>query len=505
MNAYEQCIRYYTVEPTIQVLLSNRWNRNVSINSFTRHCLGDTLDGLRDGLSHFSGPSRAAVIFSLTYDSPIYIFDPQHLLCDHEPRLKELYLENQQWHTRLPIHLKYNHIFPEKNLQMTGLISHGGRSGAVYYQMWFTEHHPDMCSIGPTERWLEHAVWRFSHDMASESDLYTGISGGFLREYATHAVRDDIVDRMNVFLGWDTRLRIYPILDVILELSRTREEGSWPRGELVFVEPQSTANIPFLAHFSPAEQPSLENIKHVRKLLAAVEHSNLELVSDGCNVVGIASGNLPKFTITADFRGGHGFLVVMGDKICSFADGTYQSTTRRANLVHLEEALLETDLDPEAGNMVFKIVAALVHHAEDQKHGATIILDLNPTPTAIAGQCFDSALDLRQPAILELAKSLSRVDGALHIGADLHLHGFACLLDGHAIVGENRARGARYNSALRFTAAHDHIIAVVVSSDRPVSIVQSGIEISAACQWKPLSSKTNPPLRLDRWVNRNGN
>jgi hypothetical protein len=437
----------------------------------------------------------------------MFIFDPQHLLSGHEPRLKELYVENQEWRHSAPIQrnsLKYKHIVPEKNLQLTGLIAYGGRSGTVYYQMWFTEHHPGICSIGPTERWLEHAAWRFSHDMASESALYTGISGGFLREYATHAVRDDIVDRMNILLGWDTRLRIYPILDAILELSRTREEGAWPRGELVFVEPQSLNHISFLAHFSASEQPSLENIKHVRKLLAAVERSNLKLISDGCNVVGIASKNLPNFTITADFRGGHGFLKVVDDLICSFADGTYQSTTRRANLVHLEEALLEMDLDPEIGNTLFKIVAALVHQAEDQKHGATLVLDLNPTPVAIAGQSFASALNLRRPAILDLAKSLIHVDGALHVGADLHLYGFACLLDGRAIAGENRARGARYNSALRFTAEHDHIIVVVVSSDRPVSIIQSGVEISAACQWKPLSCKINQPLHLDVWVDQNG-
>jgi hypothetical protein len=140
-----------------------------------------------------------------------------------------------------------------------------------------------------------------------------------------------VVDRMNVMLGWDTRLRIYPILDIILELSRTREEGAWPRGELVFVEPQALAQIAFLAHFSESEQPSIENIKHVRKLLAAVEQSDLKLISDGRSVAGIATDNLPDFTITADFRGGHGFLKVVDQRVCSFADGTYQSKTRRAN------------------------------------------------------------------------------------------------------------------------------------------------------------------------------
>ncbi len=479
----------------------------MAINSFTCHCIGDTLDGLRDGLSHFSGPSRAAMVFAMGADAPMFIFDPQNLLTGHEPRLKELYVDNQQWRDCRPIQrnsLRYSHILPEDNLQMTGLISFGGRSGSVYYQMWFTEHHPDVCSIGPSERWLEHAAWRFSHDMAGESDFYTGISGSFLREYATHAVRDDVVDRMNLMLGWDTRLRIYPILDIILELSRTREEGAWPRGELVFVEPQALSQISFLAHFSESEQPSIENIKHVRKLLAAVEQSNLKLISDGRCVAGIAVDNLPDFTITADFRGGHGFLKVIDDRVCSFANGTYQSRTRRANLVHLEEALLESTLDSETGSAVFKIVAALVHQAEDQKHGATLVLDLNPSPLAISGQCFDRPLDLHDPAIIDLAKSLFRVDGALHISADIHLHGFACLLDGRAIAGEDRARGARYNSALRFTAEHTNIIVVVVSSDRPVSIIQSGIEISAACQWNPISCSIVQPTRLERWVDRNG-
>ena len=308
---------------------------------------------------------------------------------------------------------------------------------------------------------------------------------------------------MNVLLGWDTRLRIYPILDAILELSRTREEGAWPRGKLVFVEPQALPQMSFLARFPESEQPSIENIKHVRKLLAAVEQSDLKLISDGRCVAGIAAESLPDFTITADFRGGHGFLKVVDDPVCSFSDGAYQSSNRRANLVHLEEALLESPLDSETGNAIYKITAELVHQAEDRKHGATLVLDLNPSPVYISGQCFDHSLDLRRPAILDLAKSLFRLDGALHIGADLHLHGFACLLDGRTIVGEDRARGARYNSALRFSAEHENIIVVVVSSDRPVSIIQAGVEVSAACQWKPLSSGIAQPIGLDQWVDRN--
>jgi len=78
---------------------------------------------------------------------------------------------------------------------------------------------------------------------------------------------------------------------------------------------------------------------------------------------------------------------------------------------------------------------------------------------------------------LALAAALSKVDGALHIRADLHLYAFACLLDGHRVANEDRSRGARYNSALRFTSQHPQTIVVVVSADRPASIFQQGKEL----------------------------
>ena len=143
---------------------------------------------------------------------------------------------------------------------------------------------------------------------------------------------------------------------------------------------------------------------------------------------------------------------------------------------------------------MFKIITSIVHCAEIEKYGCTIVIDLNEEPVAISGQRLARALDLRQPENLELTKSLAHVDGALHIGADSKLHGFACLLDGRAIPGEDRSRGARYNSALRFTAEHDNIIVVVVSSDRPVSIILEGVEQSAKCEWKPVYNYIARPL-----------
>ena len=472
-------------------------------NSFKNLCLLDVADGLQDGLSHYSGQSRVALIYCEAPDSPMWVYDPQNLLQGHEPKFKELYLDSQDWLKNSPgpgqISLS-GHIYSEKNLQLTGLISYGARSKSIFYQMWFTEHHPDMCSIGPTERWLEYAASRLSHDFSNESALYSGISGRFLREYAAHAVRDYIVDEMNRLIGWDTSLRIFPILDAIVGISSTREEGAWPRGELLFVEPESISKIPFLGKFTTEDQPEIVNHKHVRKLLLSVENSDRKLVCDGKKIVGITREDPPFFFISADYKSGNGFLRLNDQLICSFSDGAFHSTSHRAKLVQVEELLLEADMDPEVSSQLFKIVSTLVHQAQEKKQGSTYVIDLNKSPLHLSGQRFDTPLNLCEEEGLKLASALARVDGAIHIAGDLHLHGFACLLDGHAIPGENRSRGARFNSALRFTAENDNLIVIVISSDRPVSIMQGGVELSAQCEWRPVSGTWTKLPTVAEWV-----
>lgn len=472
-------------------------------DSFKNQCIFHILDALREGLSLFSQPSRVAIIYAITPDDPVHICDPQDLLRGHEPKFKEIYLDSNDWrtHAMSTKGMEFlGEVHPEKNLQLAGLISHGGRSNSIFYQMWFSEHHPDMCSIGPTERWFEHAVWLLSQDFVSENIVCLGTSRYVLQEYATHALRDCIVDERIAMLGWDTQLRVYPVLDAVLGISKTLEEGAWPRGEMIFVEPGALHEIEFIARFPYLERPRLKNFKHVRKLLLAVENSNRKLVSDGKDVVGVATGHMPKASIIAEFRSGHGFIRLDKNPICSFSNGNFHSSTHKAKLVQVEEALLESKIHPSTGHLLFQIVSRIVHNAEEEKFGCTLVIDLKDQPTEISGQRLDQPLDLQQENLLELAESLAKIDGALHIGADMMLHGFAFLLDGHAVSGENRARGARFNSALRFSAEHDDLIIVVVSADRPVSIIQGGVDLTARSEWKPLSGSAFSPQTLEEWL-----
>jgi len=471
--------------------------------SFVNRCICDTANGLRDGLSLFSGQSRIAVIFALSKETELFIYDPQNLLRGYEPKLRNIYLNDSSWvktyEGKAPFD-SYNHIEPQPNLQLDGLISCGGSSFPVYYQMWFTEHHPNLCSIGPTECWLEHAVLRFSHDIANDFNLYTGISGSFLREYSSHAVRDYIVDRINQKVGPDYHIRIYPVLDAILGISKTNEEGARPHGKLTFIEKRFLNSVDCVFQFEDDERPPLNNFKHVRKLLQAVELSKHTLISDGITITGIGSEKIPQFHITVDFQGKLGFLFANDEMICSFQDGSFSSDTHRAKLFEVEEALLDSNIEPALRNDLFKIVETLVHNAEDKIFGCTFVLDLAKSSADTAGQSLTPPLDLRDPGKLQLAGALAKVDGALHIKADLHLHSFACLLDGHRIKAENRARGARYNSALRFTAQYPETVVIVVSSDRPVSIFQKGKEIQNRYNDDHLEKCNLQPVPLKEWL-----
>ncbi|WP_432736058.1 DNA integrity scanning protein DisA nucleotide-binding domain protein [Maridesulfovibrio sp. FT414] len=474
----------------------------MSSESFANLCIFHIMDGLRDGLSHFSRTSRTALIYAVTPDDPLRIYDPQDLLKEHEPKLREYFLECNEWRngSNHDDNTRLIEVVPSRDLPLAGLITCSARSSSIFYQCWFTEQHPDMCSTGPTESWMEYAALLLSQDFATQNILRIDSSGHLLREYSTHAVRDFIVDQRNRIMGWDTQLRVYPILDAILGISKTKEEGAWARGDLIFIEPSELNVIHYMAKFPANERPSLKNHKHVRKLLQSVENSGRKLVSDGKVVVGIASIGPTNNSISAHYKGDWGMLYLGGDPICSFADAKFSSTNYKPNLVQLEEVLLELDLSADTRHMLFQLVLQMITSANHRRHGCTLVLDFNDVPVEIAGQTLEEPLDMREPEMRGLARALTKLDGAVHIGKDLKLHGFACLLDGQSVSGENRARGARFNSALRFTAKYDNLLVIVVSADKPVSLIQHGVELTALCEWKQLFSCVSTPPTFEHWL-----
>ncbi|MDP2849183.1 MAG: DNA integrity scanning protein DisA nucleotide-binding domain protein [Humidesulfovibrio sp.] len=474
--------------------------------SLDRHhmlCLHTVLEGLRMGLCEFSGPSRAALIYACKPGAPLRVVDPQNLLRGHEPRIREYFIDSSEWREGLPApeHVAFFDQFHARRLGLAGLVSLGGRANGVAYQMWFTEQHPDLCSPGPTRRWLELALRQFSISICNRDILALDAASNTLQAMAPHAVHDFIVDERARAIGPDTRLRVFNILSSIIQISKTPEEGAWARGRLAFVEPSRLSRLHYLAKLPKAERPRLDHSKHVRKMLLSVERTQRQLVSDGDHLIGMAQGDLPAGSLCALFNGRHGMLSLDGSPVCSFSDGAFQSSNRRPNLVTLEEALLEWPLDDTQRSTLFATVSRLVSIAGEQKYGCALIIDPYTPLLSLSGHSLETPMPLAGDERLALAAGLAKVDGALHLSAARNqLCAFACLMDGPSFPGEDRARGARYNSALRFTHSHPELIVVVVSSDRPVSVVQKGMDLSKPPTWPQVPSMLRPPPTLEEWL-----
>ena len=190
---------------------------------------------------------------------------------------------------------------------------------------------------------------------------------------------------------------------------------------------------------------------------------------------------------------GMDFLKLNEKKVCSFSDGCFKSTTRKAKLVQVEEVVLDSDMNPEDVSTLFKIISGIVHSAASQRHGCSIVVDLNESPIFMPGNSVVNPLNLKimkiwnWPNLLPGGWCPAYRDG-------LEIAQICCLLDGDYVATENRARGARFNSALRFTAKHEKIMVIVVSSDSLVSVVMGGIVLDTKWRLKPSMICSGPVL-----------
>ena len=80
---------------------------------------------------------------------------------------------------------------------------------------------------------------------------------------------------------------------------------------------------------------------------------------------------------------------------------------------------------------------------------------------------------------------MASVDGALFLNPEGEVHAFGCLLDGDPSSGENRARGSRYNSAIRYTEMHEGTAVLVGSSDGGVTLIWEGQQIYPTDEFVP--------------------
>ncbi|MDQ7827312.1 MAG: DNA integrity scanning protein DisA nucleotide-binding domain protein [Candidatus Eremiobacteraeota bacterium] len=464
------------------------------------------LEGSRMGLSQFSDCSRVSALIAFTREGPLFVFDPQDLLREHVKEFREIYGEAGNWKNNAPdvSNFSFGMYQIAKTDEIPMLISFGAYSKSVFYQMWFTEKHLNCCSEGPTIRWLQHATGLLVNEIALGGNILSD-SRYVMQGYALRAVGHHLGGKLNCILHRDSRLPIMDILETILDISTAIEEGVRASGRLIFCETEIIKNLRLHASFDNSVAISLSDVKHIRKLLQAVDNQEYSLLANEKKLVGIYKGKFFDNTIIADFKNGCGDIRFGSEIVCTFRDGKFYSTRHIVDLTSFETILKEVGFSTARQERLLNITRKIVQSARDERHGCTLIIQLGELQLTLAGQKLMEPLDLENPENIEIAISMAKIDGALHIDGNAKLYAFACLLDGPQRENEDRSRGARFNSSLRFTGVHLDTVAIIVSEDGPVSIISKGEHINKAIKWKSIDRVEINPPELKTWLKANGN
>jgi hypothetical protein len=126
---------------------------------------------------------------------------------------------------------------------------------------------------------------------------------------------------------------------------------------------------------------------------------------------------------------------------------------------------------PETSVEVDKRLWRAVETAMEQPHGTILVVSARAAEEAarLGGQCTRI-----EPVVLseELLRRVTSVDGAVLLDAEGRCHAVGVILDGRAAARGRPARGARYNSAVRYvTDASAPTLAVVISEDGRVDVL----------------------------------
>ena len=123
-------------------------------------------------------------------------------------------------------------------------------------------------------------------------------------------------------------------------------------------------------------------------------------------------------------------------------------------------------LPPGADHALVKLVS----YAVEAEHGTMLVVSRNAAQQAADLTKPNRGIKPFDPDEGTITAA-SVIDGAIMVDLEGKCHGIGVILDGLAGDGENPARGARYNSAIRYLRGHQDSLIVVVSEDRTVDIV----------------------------------
>ena len=451
---------------------------------------------LREGLTRFRGPTRLSLLLLRKSSEPMWVFDPDLLLRVHDSIMSQ-YIAGGAWKISTHVDKLPDTLILTEPPDLPGAVVVGASSKSCFFQMWIAESGCGDCCPEPIKEWLKFGAKLLTEHIVGNGDSASSIGSlSNLRGFGLDAIASYVSSELNTVPSSTPIVleasspSIHDMLEAVLGISKTREEGTLATGKLLFINQSNVLRpmpardeVNYVIRFPKDHALPLSRFKHVRKLMTAIEGMNsLFLVADSEHILGIGREPVPSRGILATFLARHG-QIALGDKlICNFADGRFIGNSIEPNFDRLKQIL--NLAVKENTEQLIRIVTKISTNAQTKGHGCSIVIALGDTGERLSGQQLEENLSLRTDDELEIASSMSKVDGALHIDHCGNLIAFGCLLDGIAVPSkEDRERGSRYNSAVRYTDSHADKIVVIVSEDGPVSIFQHGVPVNAPTKY----------------------
>ena len=288
---------------------------------------------------------------------------------------------------------------------------------------------------------------------------------------------DDIIktatERFVSGIGWrsakessdlSSAIRSQRILSALNEIASLTYERDAARGKLTIT---SRENLEKWLTVRFKEPVRLHESRTMRKLLQMSDGA-MSVLADPAQAYGLGPSKTAPDVVEVSITGHAKWEAsVNGDKFVRVA---YGKPTIPHQPIEFEE--LEDIAERIIGDTNTKLIWETVQAAQESGQGTTLVVSADPEAESARLSSQGMPID---PDYLEAKQvvRLASVDGAVMVGPDGRCHAFGVILDGIADESGDRARGSRFNSAVRYQNMGEtpNSMIIVISDDGTIDLL----------------------------------
>ena len=240
-------------------------------------------------------------------------------------------------------------------------------------------------------------------------------------------------------------------------------ERAGAKGHLVVTDPDNLANKLKVTFQNPV---GLREARSVRKMLELTDETKA-LLTDGGVIYGlgecISAPDVAQITIEGHAK----WLLSVNDT--ALIKVVYEHAGLPKPI--LDKNLFRDVARRKIGSVEVERIWDIVQCVLDNDHGTTIVI--SEDPVSEIQRLGQEALAIK-PEYLDHrdVARLGRIDGAILLGLDGRCFAFGVILDGRATSSGDRARGARFNSSIRYQRISEvGTLVIVISEDGTVDLI----------------------------------